>query len=118
MRVKALHRAISCFLLAAFTMYVVTQTVFLHTHKMPDGTAITHAHPYNKTTEQAPFKTHHHTSVDFMMLHHLHLLFFVIISFAFAQITKTHLIRLADLFRNVMTPFSASVLGRAPPSFT
>ena len=115
MKIKVLHRTVAYLLIAAFTMFVVNQTLFLHTHKLSDGTIITHAHPYNKTTEQTPYKTHHHTSVDFMMLHHLNLLFFIISGLILSQVLKIKTVRFADLFKNCSPRYLNSVFGRAPP---
>lgn len=118
MKIKVLHKIVAYLLIAAFTMFVVNQTFFLHTHKLPDGTIITHAHPYNKTTEHTPYKTHHHTSVDFMMLHHINLLFFVVFAFSLVLAQRMHLVRFAYLVKNNSTYDLSSVFGRAPPLLT
>jgi hypothetical protein len=40
------------------------QSFFYHYHVLPDGTIISHAHPYNKTTDCKPIKSHHHSSFE------------------------------------------------------
>lgn len=51
---------------------VYNNAFFTHTHKLPDGTIVQHAHPYqNNSDSQSPFKTHHHTSFEFLLLDNL-----------------------------------------------
>ncbi|MBN1198049.1 MAG: hypothetical protein JXA23_01765 [Bacteroidales bacterium] len=54
---------------------VVTNALYLHSHKLPDGTVIAHAHPFNKSQDPAPYKQHNHSSVEFFVLDHIQLLF-------------------------------------------
>jgi hypothetical protein len=46
------------------TLLVVNKALFTHMHRYADGTVILHAHPYNKTADKKPFKTHHHTQKE------------------------------------------------------
>jgi hypothetical protein len=48
-------------LVGLMSMLVVNKVLFTHLHRYADGTVILHAHPYNKTTDKKPFKTHPHT---------------------------------------------------------
>ncbi|HPR61270.1 MAG TPA: hypothetical protein PLF35_10010 [Prolixibacteraceae bacterium] len=44
------------------------QSVFLHAHILPNGTVITHTHPFDKSSDQQPFKTHHHKHSDLIII--------------------------------------------------
>lgn len=44
------------------------QSVFLHAHILPNGTVITHTHPFDKGSEQQPYKTHHHKFSDLIIV--------------------------------------------------
>jgi len=56
-------------------MYVMNKVVFLHSHKLSDGTVIEHAHPYNKSSDSKPFKSHHHTKGEFLFFQNIDTLF-------------------------------------------
>ncbi len=60
-------------LFLAVTMALVYNNAFFtHTHKLPDGTIIQHAHPYKSDADSSsPFKNHHHTSFEFLVLNNL-----------------------------------------------
>jgi hypothetical protein len=42
-----------------------------HSHKLADGTIITHAHPYDHSSDSSPFKTHQHTATELVFLANL-----------------------------------------------
>jgi hypothetical protein len=44
------------------------QTVNIHFHRLPNGTLVSHAHPYNKTNDSQPIKTHHHSKFELFFL--------------------------------------------------
>lgn len=58
-------------------MLVINNIIFLHSHKLPNGYIIIHAHPFNKSKDTAPFKMHHHSHSEFFLIHNIHILFFV-----------------------------------------
>jgi hypothetical protein len=58
----------------------VNKAVFTHSHILPDGRIIVHAHPYLKHHEKSdkenvPVRTHHHTPGQYCLLSH-HILYF------------------------------------------
>ncbi|MCD4769064.1 MAG: hypothetical protein K8R35_02715 [Bacteroidales bacterium] len=61
------------------SMLVVNKIMFMHVHKMEDGTVIAHSHPYNKTDDSKPFKTHRHTIAEFLFLNNFEIFFLVIL---------------------------------------
>ena len=42
-----------------------------HSHKLPDGTIVVHAHPYERSSDSGPFENHHHTATELIFLANL-----------------------------------------------
>lgn len=59
-------------------LLTVNNSIYLHTHQLADGSIVTHAHPFDKTKDTAPIKSHHHTKPEFFFLQNLQLLFFIL----------------------------------------
>ena len=60
-------------------MLVVNKIVFSHVHKLSDGTIIEHAHPFNKSADSKPFKSHHHSRAELLLFENLNILFLVLL---------------------------------------
>lgn len=45
----------------------VNNVVYLHSHILSDQTVITHAHPFDKSADNTPFKTHHHSNFEYTL---------------------------------------------------
>lgn len=108
-------RKISILFLAIITLLIINNTVWQHVHILPDGTLISHAHPYNKTTENTPVKQHHHSSAEMLILENLEILFpslFLTIAFLVYRQTK---ILAASQIEFTGVNWSQSQYGRAPP---
>lgn len=83
-------RLITFLMIGMIVMLIANKAVFLHVHKLSDGTTIVHAHPYNKSTDTEPIKTHHHSNAEFFFFKNLELLFPVLfIAFALGLLVKT-----------------------------
>jgi len=48
---KRLQKLLTGVLVFAVGLLIANHVVFLHSHKLPDGSIIIHAHPYNKSQE-------------------------------------------------------------------
>jgi Mn2+/Fe2+ NRAMP family transporter len=72
-------KAITCLLLAMMGTFIANNIIFIHSHQINDGKIITHSHPYNKKDDSKPYKSHHHTTAEFLFLENLKLLFPIII---------------------------------------
>ena len=70
-----LLKGTALFLVAVIGLLCLNQSVNIHSHRLLDGTIITHAHPYNKTSDSAPLKDHHHNVQDSIVLRHITHLF-------------------------------------------
>ncbi|MCT4601096.1 MAG: hypothetical protein N4A32_09395 [Marinifilaceae bacterium] len=73
-----IKRIYSLILLSLVSFLLVNNVAYLHTHYTSDGEYITHAHPYNTSSDSAPIKTHHHSKFEYSLFKALH--FFIISS--------------------------------------
>ncbi len=101
--------------LSIIGMLIVNQSAFVHSHKLPDGTVITHAHPFNKN-DSGPFKEHGHSAAIFLLLDNLQLFPFVaifmlgLVVFQFIGLIRQNCIyKSSCYYRNTLSP-------RAPPA--
>lgn len=94
---------------------LVNKAVYIHVHVLPNGTLITHAHPFNKTPDSSQAQKHHHSSLEFFLFQGLELL----------MLTSLMVVVLMKLIKDlekrwfVQKPFTADLCllqpGRAPP---
>lgn len=68
-------KTIAFLIIGLMALFIINKTVFLHSHRLTNGTVVTHAHPYSKTADSEPFKFHHHTNAAFFMFDTLELLY-------------------------------------------
>ncbi len=72
---KIIQKSIAILLIGIMSLMILDEAFFLHSHKLSDGTIIIHAHPYNKSKDSQPFKTHHHSDTVFYFYHVVSILF-------------------------------------------
>lgn len=94
---------------------LLNKAVYIHVHVMPNGTVLTHAHPFNKTADSTQGKSHHHSNLEFFMFQALEILILssavVLILMNLSQrIEKRWFIQ--DYHVPALIPIST---GRAPP---
>jgi hypothetical protein len=96
-------------------MFIANQALFVHAHKMADGTIVQHAHPYHKSESGQPFQTHQHTKAEIFFLQNLQILFvFTLFTLALIGTAKQVIsFALPSLFRPLI--FVSLNKGRAPP---
>jgi hypothetical protein len=117
-RHSVLIQITSWLLCALFIVQIANRALYFHSHKEADGTIVCHAHPYNKSSDSAPLKKHHHSKFQFALLAHLNQLFFMAIL----------LIALYDIFKKLVyvkrgilhyvSGFNLQKSGRSPPVFS
>lgn len=56
------------------TALLVNKAVYIHVHVLPDGSVVTHAHPFNKTADSPKGQSHHHSNLEFFMFQALEIL--------------------------------------------
>jgi hypothetical protein len=108
-------RMVTVMLGVFFLTQVIVKSVYIHSHVLVDGTIVTHAHPYSKSNDNAPFKKHQHNRIEAFYLQIQHILFpFVFISFTIwlqSQIKKY----IIPSLQKYIFAYSYSGYGRAPP---
>ena len=106
--------AIIC-MIGIIGLLTINNVVFLHSHQLANGKIITHAHPYNKSNDSAPIKSHHHSKIELTFLVNLQLLFIFTLIFIFVlDVTK---MKSYVVINQQFYPQSFKILcqGRAPP---
>jgi len=96
-------------------LLIINNVMFLHSHKLVNGNIVIHAHPYNKSNDSAPFKSHHHSKTELIYLTNLQLLFiFTLLSFIVLDVAKK---KSYVVINQQFYPQSFKILyqGRAPP---
>ena len=108
-------KLITFLMIGIMGMFIVNKAIFLHTHKLDNGTVISHAHPYAKSNDSKPFKSHHHTNAELLFFQNIEILF-LIVSLTFALFS---LVEKAKYSSNIITRHTLSCIilqkGRAPP---
>ena len=100
------------------TSYVVNRTVFMHVHKLNDGTYVEHAHPYNKTNDDAPIKNHQHTKAQLLFCQDAQLLFFVFFVALMLIIFKDQYAFFTSKQKEYSYLFVHAFNGRGPPKLS
>jgi len=101
--------------LVLMSLYVVNNSVFLHTHKTLSGTYITHAHPFDKAHDSEPVKHHQHSKQELTIIASLEIFLFATIAY-FAFVVAVHTFKYVTRQVRVPELLCSSVRnGRAPP---
>lgn len=67
--IERIKKIIPVLLVPVVMLWFFNSVNYRHYHKLPDGSVIAHAHPYNKkSSDPKPFKTHNHTAAEFFLL--------------------------------------------------
>ena len=103
------------FMIGIIGLLITNNVIFLHIHKLTNGYIVTHAHPFNRSDDSAPIKSHHHSKTELIFLENLQLLFiFTLISLIVIDIAKK---KSYVVINRVFYPQGYEILnfGRAPP---
>ncbi len=96
-------------------LLIVNKVIFLHIHILDNGTIIEHAHPYNKSKDREPFKSHHHSDAQFLIFEQLKILFLSI----FATPALIAFMKAEKFFFECISDDTVACIilhqGRAPP---
>ncbi len=108
-------RFITFLMIGIIGMFIANKVVFLHVHKLNDGTIIAHAHPYDKSNDSKPYKSHHHTNAEILFFQNLEILFLVVfLTFALFTLVKKTKFSFHLISRHTLTCINLHK-GRAPP---
>ncbi len=111
-KMKQAIGALLCFLLV---LQVVNRSFYLHSHKTASGEIVVHAHPFDKSSDSSPFKSHHHSVSLLSLLEQLETLFYFagFILFLGAIQKQRARIQFNCTFLDFLLP--QQLKGRAPP---
>ena len=56
---------------------LLNQALYTHVHVLPDGSIVSHAHPFQKTQQSDKGSSHQHSTLEFFLLENLQILFLV-----------------------------------------
>ena len=65
---RIFNSAIIVLLLSIYGLILVNNSLFYHSHVTSDGKVISHAHPFSKQNDDKPFKAHHHSKLELLLL--------------------------------------------------
>jgi len=71
---RVLKKSIICLSIAVISLLTVNNALFIHSHRLPDGSIVTHAHPFKKSSDTDPFKSHRHNQGEYMLIQLLKIL--------------------------------------------
>lgn len=94
---------------------IANKAIFYHSHKLENGSIVSHAHPYNKTQDSTPFKTHHHSKTELLFFQSLDTLFFVLFLVSLILLSIATKPFLSHSTNNYYKAYYPLRLGRAPP---
>ncbi len=94
---------------------IVNKSIYLHTHKLADGTVVLHAHPYNKSGDSKPFKSHHHSDTQLLFFQSIKILFFTAFTALFFFVTLQKAVYSLYTTPSYTLAFYSPNKGRAPP---
>jgi hypothetical protein len=114
----AINKSLIWLLLGLWVLIMLNSVMYRHSHRLPNGKIVSHAHPYKKGTDDAPAKPHEHTDEELALLQLIDGQLFeppVMLSVSFAA----HLLNEAANNFTYLCSFIASCClqhaGRAPP---
>ena len=112
-----LKRTLSILLIVAMAALMINRIVYTHIHVLYNGSVVTHAHPFSKSTEGNPDSSHQHSNPELFLLNQLYpLILFVSAAFILKLFAaSTGFIEPAT--ERLFTAFVPHSLGRAPPTF-
>lgn len=98
-------------------LMIGNRIMFLHVHILPDGTQVSHAHPFDKSTENSSNNQHNHTGSELITLSALQLLFFLAAIAVVLNTVRGEFLSIRVFSTRVIQPHSLSFMGRAPPVY-
>jgi len=108
-------KLVTLLMIGIMGILIVNKTVFLHVHKLDDGTIIFHAHPFDKSKDSKPYKSHHHSKTGFLFFQNLNILFLIaFLTIALIEFDKKEKTLIILTLLNTLINLNLNK-GRAPP---
>jgi hypothetical protein len=98
------------------SLLMVNRAIYTHIHVMPDGSVVSHAHPFSKSTDDSKGMDHQHSGPEFLLLDQLDILTVVAIAiFVLRAITPS--IKLVIQENHQLLPSVVPIIHeRGPPA--
>lgn len=74
-------KIIASLMLLITGILILNKALFLHSHKMDNGVVISHSHPYNRSDDKQPYKSHFHSEAEIVFLENSKLVYPVLIMY-------------------------------------
>lgn len=107
---------ISILLIAVMTTLMLNRLVYIHVHILPDGTGISHAHPFSKNNTGNPGNSHQHSNMELYLLDQLDTLILVLLAACILKPFATISGLQKPINELLLTAHVFQHQGRAPPS--
>jgi hypothetical protein len=117
MMFKKIIKIVSFIALLLVLMLVVNRAVYFHTHLMPDGTVVQHAHPFPVNEQNNGEANHQHSSVEFLFFAQIMVFLIGFALILFKTMQNTYLQRIIKIIFFPPPPTFDLPLLRAPPLF-
>jgi hypothetical protein len=75
LRRNIIKKAFAYLILGVVGLLILNKAVFLHTHKLADGTVILHAHPFHSGSNSNSNNPHQHTKGGYLYFDEINLLY-------------------------------------------
>jgi hypothetical protein len=96
-------------------LFIANKAIFLHLHKLNNGTIIEHAHPFDKSNDSKPYKSHDHSNAEFLLFQNLETFFLIV----FLTLVLITLVKKEKVSFKLITEHTLTCInlckGRAPP---
>ncbi|HKK80635.1 MAG TPA: hypothetical protein VJ909_00215 [Prolixibacteraceae bacterium] len=114
MKLKQIIVALFTFLIG---FVIVNDVSNMHVHQLDNDKMVIHAHPFNKSQDNAPVKQHHHSTFDFLQIQHAQILLWAtFVTFSFHKILlKEYKVDAYKAYKNLCLVNQQR--DRAPPVF-
>ena len=109
-------RATVGLLICVMGTLLINKALFMHAHVQPDGSIVTHAHPFDKSGESESGASHQHTGLEFLHYHNLQILYFLIAAGILFQTFARPFFRSIRGLSQFTPSYFIPVPGRAPPA--
>ena len=102
-------------MIAVMGLMITNKILYTHSHILASGTVYIHAHPFDKTDDSKPFKTHQHTNAEYLFFENSTVLFTLSFLFVLSLFTFKIKHSLIDRKKIYFQLLPHSNLGRSPP---
>jgi len=96
-------------------LFILNTTLFTHTHILPDGRVVAHAHPVKDTPNPLPAGKHTHSHTEYLVLDHSVAFFIAVIAVALQLQFAFSIKHILPRIQQVPDAYHQVRSGRAPP---